>query len=326
MRHRPLGRIPRLGAFLLAFVAGVAMSLQAHINGQLGAELGSGITAATLSFAGGVVLLALATLASTSIRRGIVSIQRAISTRSVPWTFTLAGSAGAAFVLSQSTVSPLLGLGNFTVAFVCGLTVGGLIMDRWGIGPAGRQPLSILRLSGAALGIAAVVIATTGARSTRELTLALLLPVACGVAVAWQQAANGRLTAAGNNAWSTTLINFSVGLGVLLLGTAIAFAVSHPVVTFPMNPLLYLGGPVGIVFIAIASIVVRHIGILLYGLCATTGQLSSAVLFDVFAPSDATSHAVSATVVLAVIVVAAGAALASLSGLRSKMRGGVDAE
>ena len=318
MRSRPLRRTPRVIAFSLAFIAGLAMSLQAHINGALGTELGSGIAAATLSFAGGVLLLVIATLVSARIRRGIVTIRRAISAHSTSWSFTLAGSAGAAFVLSQSTVSPLLGLGNFTVAFVCGLTVGGLVMDRFGIGPAGRQPLTLLRLGGAVLGITAVIIATTNSQSVHGPTVALLVPVACGIGVAWQQAANGRLTAVGNNPWSTTLINFCVGFGFLLVGTAIVCALSHPVIRLPTNPWLYLGGPVGIVFIAIASIVVRHIGILVYGLCATTGQLASAVAFDVFSPSSTTSPTMSATVVLSVVVVAVGAALASLSGIRGK--------
>ncbi|MFZ4079532.1 MAG: DMT family transporter [Microbacteriaceae bacterium] len=126
-------RIPRPFSYALAFIAGLAMSLQAHINGELGVALGSGIVAATLSFSGGVILLGVATLASHSIRSGLRSIRRAIATKQTSWMFTLAGAAGAAFVLSQSTVAPVLGLGTFTVAFVCGLTVGGLVMDRFGI-------------------------------------------------------------------------------------------------------------------------------------------------------------------------------------------------
>jgi transporter family-2 protein len=111
------------------------------------------------------------------------------------------------------------------------------------------------------------------------------------------------------------LINFSVGFGLLLGAATVILSVTRPVLNFPANPWLYVGGPVGIVFIAIASIVVRHIGILVYGLCATTGQLVSALAFDAFAPSGAT---VSVALIAGVVVVAAGTSLASLSGFRRK--------
>lgn len=307
--------IPRPFAYVLAFVAGLAMSLQAHINGELGVALGSGIVAATLSFGGGVILLGIAALASARIRGGLRAIRRAIASQQTSWMFTLAGAAGAAFVLSQSTVAPVLGLGTFTVAFVCGLTVGGLVMDRFGIGPAGHKPVTLMRLVGAFLGLSAVVISTVGSTWNQPVSLGILVPVICGVGVSWQQAANGRLTAVGENAWATTLINFSVGFGLLLGATALILSLTRPVLDFPTNPWLYVGGPVGIVFIAIASIVVRHIGILVYGLCATTGQLVSALAFDAFAPSGST---VSVALIAGVVVVAAGASLASLSGLRRK--------
>ena len=311
MKNDRGSRIPRSVAYMLAFVAGLAMSLQAHINGELGVALGSGIVAATLSFGGGVILLGIATLASGRIRSGLRAIRSAIATKQTSWMFTLAGAAGAAFVLSQSTVAPVLGLGTFTVAFVCGLTVGGLVMDRLGIGPAGQKPVTLARLAGAFLGVSAVFITSVGSTWTHSVTLGIIVPVICGVGVSWQQAANGRLTAAGENAWATTLINFSVGFGLLLAATAIILGITRPVLEFPADPWLYIGGPVGIVFIAIASIVVREIGILVYGLCATTGQLVSALAFDAFAPSGAT---VSVALLAGVVVVAAGASLASLSG------------
>lgn len=304
-------RIPRSVAYVLAFVAGLAMSLQAHINGELGVALRSGILAATLSFGGGVILLGIAAMASRRIRHGLRTVRLAIATNQTSWMFTLAGAAGAAFVLSQSTVAPVLGLGTFTVAFVCGLTIGGLVMDRLGIGPAGHKPVTLARLAGAFLGVSAVVITSVGSTWTHSVTLAILVPVICGVGVSWQQAANGRLTATGENAWSTTLINFSVGFGLLLGAAAVILSFTRPVLNFPTNPWLYVGGPVGIVFIAIASIVVREIGILVYGLCATTGQLVAALAFDAFAPSGST---VSVALIVGVVVVAAGAGLASLSG------------
>ncbi len=303
--------IPLWLAYALAVTAGVAMTTQAHINGLLGADIDNGVVAAALSFAGGLCVLLVITLFSRRVRAGLVATRVAIGRHEISWGFTLAGTAGAAFVFSQSAVSPVIGLAMFSVSFVCGLTIGGLVMDVLGIGPAGRRPITPLRTLGAALGIAAVVVAVSGSLSSGEGNLIVFVPALLGIGVAWQQAANGRLTQVNRNAWATTLINFGVGFGVLMIGVAAnAVAVGLPT-HLPLNPWLYLGGPVGIAFIAIASIVVRQIGILLYGLSATTGQLVSAVAFDALDPA---SQGVTAAVVVGAIMVAAGTAAASLSG------------
>ena len=311
MTPTSLRRLPRWAAYALAVTAGIAMTAQSQINGQLGRALDNGLMAAALSFGGGIFVLAIIALISSGVRDGLRRIRTAISTGRTSWTFTLAGSAGAAFVLSQSAVSHIIGLALFTVSFVSGLTVGGLLIDRVGVGPAGRRAITPLRLVGALLGVTAVGIAVSGTLDWNQLGVLVFAPLACGIAVSWQQAANGRLTSEGKNAWATTLINFCVGFGLLMIGVAVVSLVAGLPRSFPGEPWLYLGGPVGIVFIAIGSVVVRYVGILVYGLCATTGQLVSALVVDlVWSPA----HAVSASVVVGVLVVAVGATLASLSG------------
>lgn len=303
--------IPLWLAYALAVTAGVAMTTQAHVNGLLGADIDSGVVAAALSFAGGLCVLLVISLVSRRVRAGLITTRKAIGRHDISWGFTLAGTAGAAFVFSQSAVSPIIGLAMFSVSFVCGLTVGGLLMDVLGIGPAGRRPITWLRLLGAALGVAAVFVAVSGSLSASQGNPIVVIPAVFGVGVAWQQAANGRLTQVNRNPWSTTLINFGVGFGVLLIGVAATAVIIGLPTHLPLNPWLYIGGPVGIAFIAIASVVVRYIGILVYGLCATTGQLVSAIAFDALDPA---SPGVAVSVVVGAVMVAAGTAVASLSG------------
>jgi transporter family-2 protein len=317
MSHEDDPSIPLWLAYSLAVIAGVAMTTQAHINGLLGAELGNGIVAAALSFAGGLAVLIGIAIFSRRVRVGLRSTRRSIDTREISWVFTLAGVAGAGFVFSQSAVSPVIGLALFSVSFVCGLTIGGLLMDVWGVGPAGHRAVTPLRLLGAVLGIVAVIIAVSGSLDAQRASAMIAIPAMFGVGVAWQQAANGRLTRVNRNPWSTTLINFGVGFGALMLGVLV-IAMSNGLPTrFPENPWLYVGGPVGIAFIAIASVVVRYIGILIYGLCATTGQLVSAVVFDAL---DSNNSGISASIVIGALVVAAGTAVASLSGRWSRAK------
>lgn len=315
MTHDHERNFPLWLSYALAVCAGVAMTTQAHINSLLGASLNNGIVAAALSFAGGFLVLICIGMISRRVRAAVAATRRAISRRDISWGFTFAGTAGAAFVFSQSTVSPVIGLALFSVSFVCGLTVGGLLMDVWGIGPAGRRPITPLRIIGAALAVVAVAISVAGHIAFDQASAFLVIPAACGIGVSWQQAANGRLTHVNGNPWSTTLINFGVGFGMLMLGVIVVAFIGALPTHFPANPWLYVGGPVGIAFIAIASVVVRYIGILIYGLCATTGQLVSAVAVDSLDPS---SHGVSVSVIIGAIVVAFGTALASLSGAWAK--------
>ena len=68
----------------------------------------------------------------------------------------LAGGIGAFFVFAQSFTVGLLGIALFTVATVTGQTLSGLLVDRLGIGPAGKKSVTGIRVIGCILTIAAV--------------------------------------------------------------------------------------------------------------------------------------------------------------------------
>ena len=48
---------------------------------------------------------------------------------------------------------------------------------------------------------------------------------------------------------------------------------------------MYLGGVSGVVYIAFASTVVQHLGVLTFTLFSVGGQLLGSLLFDIFLPS-----------------------------------------
>ncbi|RLQ03568.1 EamA-like transporter family protein, partial [Micromonospora sp. BL1] len=105
-----------------------------------------------------------------------------------------------------------------------------------------------------------------------------------------QQAVNGRVRAASGSAMTATLVNFTVGTAALLVTFAVDLAVrGRPAGAFPDEPWLYLGGPLGIVFIALAAALVRFTGVLLLGLATIAGQIVGAVLLDLLLPTAA-SH------------------------------------
>ncbi|MEJ0014083.1 MAG: DMT family transporter [Actinomycetota bacterium] len=53
----------------------------------------------------------------------------------------------------------------------------------------------------------------------------------------------------------------------------------------PKGILVYLGGPIGVVFIAVSAHIVKHLGILNFILFSVAGQLIGALLLDWLAPA-----------------------------------------
>jgi transporter family-2 protein len=274
----------------LAVVSGVAIAVQSRINGELGVRLHDGIAAAVVSFGLGLLILAVLVPAIPAGRRSLRSLRQALRGRSLrPWQ-CLGGACGALLVASQGLTVGSLGVAVFTVAVVAGQTASSLAVDRAGIGPTGRQPVTPTRLAGAALTVLAVFLAV-GDRLGHPAGLALAaLPALAGVGIAWQQAVNGRVRVASGSPLTAALVNFLVGTAALLAAYAVDVAVrGWPTGPWPTNPWLYLGGPIGIVFIAVAAAVVRFTGVLLLGLATIAGQVVGAVSIDLAAP-PATGH------------------------------------
>ncbi|RUL92822.1 DMT family transporter [Verrucosispora sp. FIM060022] len=283
---RSAGR--RVGAVALAAVAGMAVAVQSRINGELGVRLDDGLAAATISFGVGLLLLLVLVPATRSGRQGLSALRAALSTGTIrPWQ-CIGGACGALLVFTQGATVGTLGVAVFTVAVVAGQSASSLVVDRAGVGPGGRQPVTGARLAGALLTVAAVLLAV-GGRGLEPAALGLtLLPLVAGVAVAWQQAVNGWVRVVSGSTLTATGVNFAAGTSVLLVAFAVSVVVrGAPSGALPTEPWLYLGGLVGVMFIAIAASVVRLIGVLVLGLATIAGQVIGAVLLDVLLPTAA---------------------------------------
>nr|WP_230416986.1 DMT family transporter [Micromonospora tarapacensis] len=297
----------------MATVAGVAVATQSRINGELGSRLGDGLAAAVVSFGAGLVLLLLLVPATPGGRRGLATLRGALARGALrPWQ-CLGGVCGAFLVFTQGATVGTLGVAVFTVAIVAGQSASSLAVDRAGIGPSGRQPVTVARLAGAVLTVAAVLLAV-GDRLGEPATLVLaLLPLLAGVGVAWQQAVNGWVRVITGSTLTATLVNFAVGTTVLLAAFAVSVALrGRPPGGWPTEPWLYLGGPIGVIFIAVAAAVVRLTGVLLLGLATVAGQVVGAVLLDLLLPSAA-SHP-DATTLLGAVLTLVAVAVAALGG------------
>jgi len=290
-------------------LAGALVAAQSRINGGLSQAIGDGYLTAAVSFGSGLVILVLITLASPTARNGLRRVRAEVGRRHLPvWALT-GGLCGALFVLGQGLVASVVGLALFTVGVVAGQVTGGLVMDRLGLGPGGRVDPTIQRMLGAALAVVAVMLSVLADLfgGAEQLWL-VVVPVVAGVGVAWQSAMNGIVRAAAQSAIAATLINFVVGMCVLLVLATISVAVHGWPAEWPSDPLLYIGGAVGVVFIGVAALLVRTAGVLLLSMSNVAGQLVAAVAFEAGLPlADGVTPGLlaGAAVALAAVVIAA---------------------
>ncbi len=303
----------------LGMSIGAGVAVQARINGALGARLHDGIAAAVVSFGTGLLVLAAAFACSRRLRTGLGDIRRAVAAGQLrPWQL-LGGLCGAAFVASQGLTITALGVTAFTVAVVAGQLTSSLVVDRLGLAPGGRTPVTSRRVGAAVLAVFAVALAGLGSAQVSGALSAptalaevpaavlILVPALAGIGLAWQQAVNGRVGAVGGP-FPATGINFAVGLIGLLVIEAMVVAGAGLPAEFPTEPWLYLGGVIGVVFIALAVLVVRWIGVLLLGLTSVAGQLIASIALDIATPTGA---GLSMTAVVGCVLTLVAVALAT---------------
>lgn len=307
----------RVLALPLAVAAGAGLAVQARLGAELAARTGSGIIGPALPIVVGTVILLGLAVALPPMRRGLRRVAVEVRAGGLrPW-HLVGGVAGGALVIAQGLTVGVLGVAVFTVAIVAGQTTSGLAVDRAGIGPGGRRPMTPTRLAGAVLTLVAVLLAVPDGDGASAAIALAVLPLLAGVAVAFQQAPNAHVNAAAGrsgggltgSAFPATLVNFTAGTAALALAAGVEVGVRGLPAAPPTGWLLYLGGPLGIVFIVTAAALVGRTGVLPFTLAAIGGQLVGAVLLDVLVsatPAGPTvTTFVAAALPLAAVAVAA---------------------
>jgi transporter family-2 protein len=281
-------RMPAWVALGSAATIGALTAVQARINGTLGVRLDNGFVAAVVSFGTGLVLLVVLSIALPAGRAGFARLLSGIRAGGIPWWMLAGGAAGAFTVATQGLAVGIIGVSLFTVGIVAGQTVNGLMLDRIGFGPAGVVAVTVPRLAGGALSLAAAGIALVGEGVSDVPLWMLLLPFLAGVGIAWQQATNGRLRQRVGTPLTATLVNFTGGTLLLLVAALIHVALTGAPAPFPAEPWLYLGGALGVVYIFMAAAIVQYTGVLLLGLGTVVGQLLTSLVLDLAWPTPAT--------------------------------------
>lgn len=267
------------------------MAVQGRINGEVGALTGSGILGALLNFSVGLLLLVVLVGSRKATRDALRGLPSMIGPTRLPWWTLLGGVGGAIYVTGQSTTVAVLGVALFTVATVAGSTGAGLLVDKVGLGPGGRVPVTAWRVVAAIVAVVAVWVGSGGRNDNGAVSIPfLLLALAAGAAGAAQVGVNGRVSAATGQPLVATLVNFVVGLAALLVILAVQGLVDPEAVgslrPIAEAPWLLVAGVMGVLFVAGSAWSVRALGVLLLSLIVLAGTLVGAVVVDLVVPTD----------------------------------------
>lgn len=302
------------GTILLAGAAtafaGFVMAIQARANGTLAGVIGSSVYAATLSFLGGLLLMAIALAVSPGARRGAGRLIADLRGGSVRWWMLLGGLGGSTVVLAQALTVPLIGVSVLTMSFVCGQLLGALVVDNTPLPPGGRTAPSARRLIGTIVVLAGVVLVSVGGFSRGIPLWAPLVPLLAGTLTSVQAALNGRVRQSARSAITATTVNFVVGGLFLLVCSAVVWTAGARVARLPALPgeaWMLVGGALGVVFIAVTSSTVSHLGVLLVSMTSLFGNLVSSLVVDLAYPGAT----ITVTTLVAMGCVLAGVVIAS---------------
>lgn len=329
-------------AQVVAVLCGAGMAVQSRINGELGARTGDAAAASLVSFSTGLVIVVALALLLPAGRRGTRNLREALKRRQVPWWMLFSGVFGASLVLAQTFTTPLVGVAVFILGVVLGQAIGGLVVDRIGLSPGGVKALTGWRYTGTALVVLAVLVAQAprfvselgtnsadpGAAATAQhaapaglwiFLLMVAVQIVVGIGVAVQTAMNGRMAQQAGTPITSTLVNFTSGAVVLALTTAVYRSLADlPPWHFPTQWWLYMGGVVGLLFVAAGAVLARVIGVLRTSLSMTAGMLTGALVLDLLVPTA--GAVITPMTVLGTVLTFAGLVVVTLPWRRAPKR------
>ena len=138
-------------ALLASFAGGIALALQAPINGRLSAHAGDSMAATAISFAVGLAIL----VTLTALRGEIPSLDRLSG---IPWWAWTGGALGAFYVWSALWSVGTLGVVTLIAALILGQMAAALLMDAIGAFGLAAREISAQRVAAVALVATGVVL------------------------------------------------------------------------------------------------------------------------------------------------------------------------
>lgn len=253
--------------------------------------MGDSLEAALVSFSTGLLFVSGIALVRKDVRAGFRQIFTAINLNKMPaWTIT-AGILGASFVAMQTYVVPIAGVALFTVASLAGQTAISLWVDKSALSGGTKTLITKRRVVAAIITVLAVVLSAWDRFELSNFSIiALGLAFFAGSWVGVQRALNGRINSHSNKSFATSWLNFITGTSFLLFLLLLrSLFTDHSILNFQTAPLwMFLGGSIGVIYIALSSHIVQHLGVLEFTLFSVGGMLIGSLLIDLLLPTPGT--------------------------------------
>ena len=295
-------------AIAVSVIAGAFMAVQARVNGGLGVELQNGMLAALISFGSGLLIVTAILLFSPKAQSNLSTLRAAVTSGRLPWWNLFAGAIGGFFVITQGVVAGVIGIALFSVGVVFGQAVSALVIDGNGLLGMTKRPIGMARIVGTQVALFGLVLASD--LTNYAFSPLVLLPLFAGAGIGFQQAMNGRLGKAAKSPTLATFLNFLTGTAFIAIAMLVVQGGITLPETLPGNPLLYIGGIVGVVFIYVQVVVVPKIGALAMGISLLVGQLSGSLALDHLIP--VAQRELTLVSILGLLLVLAGATVVAL--------------
>lgn len=276
----------RLAPLLLTVVAGGLLAVQSEVNGRLSDQSHSWLLTALVSFTVGLCFLGVLVVSRAAGRAAFSQVLTALRSRALSWWVMAAGVLSAGYVVLQAGTVTTLGVAMFSLAVICGMNVGSILVDRFGARRGEAIAITSRRVWAVIVSLAAALLAVIpyiGQQSPP--VVYFLLVIAAGVGAAIQFTMTARVGESSGDstvaAWFLFVIA-AVFLFVISLaqGALWGDAIEGMSSAVTDSPWLLVGGFLGAMVVVINAFVVPRSGVLVFSLSLIAGQLIAALVID----------------------------------------------
>ena len=267
------------------------MPMQTSINAHLGRRVGSPFTAAMINFMVGISALLIVTL--------IVERDLAIPVEDLmkapPWVM-LGGVLAVIFIMANILLMPRIGSVQTAILPALGQIVMGTLIDTFGWFDSAQKDMTFLRAIGIALVFSGVIVvimsktASAGERSDAANTLPVghiwlwrAFGLIAGMSMAAQTAINSHLGLVVESRFFAAVVNFSVGLSILIVLHFLLLKTKKPGIKDEKAPAwLLTGGLFGVLFVIGNIVAGQTVGTGMAVVLLLTGLMIGGLIVDRF--------------------------------------------
>ncbi|MCH4170036.1 MAG: DMT family transporter [Lactobacillus sp.] len=312
---------------VLGLLIGVGLPIQTAINSRLRVVVKSPFLSSLISFTIGTIFLAVATILAT---HSLFVSAHLIATQ--PWWLWVGGVIGVIFLTSNIILFPRLGSVQTVIMPIMGQIIMSMIIDNFGWFASPVHRLTPLRIVGALLVIAGVVLAVAVkdwlqtrnadvAKATDKKVLATahqwswrLFGVFVGMLGASQTAINGHVGTVVHSPIKAAFISFFIGTVILYVLVLIKEHGYHIAPAFKQRQpwWLWVGGVMGGLFVLGNSYLVPIIGTGLAVVIVLIGMIITSLLVDQFGWFGAQKQPIALVQFVGLLVMLVGVGLIKL--------------